>query len=143
MLLAEMHEALHHHPFAHPGRQAAVGEANDRDVGQARQVHEAVDAGAAGEDDLEIGGAAEKIRVRLPEQRIVDAGQIAILVHGIGEVDAAAIRKGCFQDAGNGFGVELQVDENRRFCGHDRLYCWMAGVGTASMLKAAAISALV
>jgi hypothetical protein len=39
--------------------------------------------------------------------------------------------------------IELDIDENGRACGHDLLYCCTAGVGTASMLKAAAISALV
>jgi hypothetical protein len=39
--------------------------------------------------------------------------------------------------------IELDIDENGRACGHDLLYCCTASVGTASMLKAAAISALV
>ncbi len=142
--VAQMHEALQHDPFRHAHRQAAVDKADDRNVGQTGDIQHGIDTGAAEKDHFEVGRALKEIGIRLPQKGIVNVAQIRAFVGGIGEIDAASIDESGFKDFGDGLRRELEIDENGAFGRHgDYLYCWTAAVGTASMLKAAARSALV
>ncbi|MCY1303201.1 hypothetical protein D9M70_528960 [compost metagenome] len=113
-----MQKTLHDDPLAHARRQRLIDEAHERHLGKPGKCQHVIDAGAAGEDHLEIRRPLEEIRRRFPHHCIVDPREIAVVVHDVGAIDHLAIGKGAAKSRLDLLRNELQIDDDGALCGH-------------------------
>src|SRR5215208_2004075 len=88
-LLAQMHETMQHDVLAHAVREVVLHDAHDRNVRQIRIAHQMVDAGAKGEDDVEVRKPGQSPGLRTPGRDVAHAAAIARLA----EQDGLALRE--------------------------------------------------